>query len=368
MTDTMKEFISNNFIKYHSIYHKILYIVVLLLTIVLRALKIVENTELTVAIGVTLIVFSLLDSIAFKYNYWDSVKIFMTLKYTELFAYAIIQAFISDEGILFAVMLILVMLLSVEFVIHGSEYEKSVVFSRKMMLIGPVTLNLIISVGTKTESVWFCYFLLQFISVLIVYFISDWFVAINSAYESINRKISLEKSNVENINEKLLEYQNRVKSINEKINYQKIDLKRAMNELEQANTEIESQTEVMKYMASTFDVPKCINVITDAIMDVKRPKLCALYIDKDVYMNKFESYVIKSNYTSMQRRLRKDIESIYLDVVENRREAQIIKDDVLKDYRFIGDANINSLAILPLGDTKEKYGIMIVGSDDREFF
>lgn len=345
-----------------------LYIIVLLLTIVLRTLRIVENTGLIVAICIILFIFSMLDAIAFRKNYWNSTKAFIILKYIELAAYSVIQAFIPVDIMAFPIMLILTMLMSVEFIIHGSEYERSTVFVRKMMIVAPVTLNLIISVGTRTESVWFCYFLIQFIAVLMVYFIVDWFVAVNANYESINRKISMEKTNIENINEKLIEYQNRVKSINEKINYQKIDLTRAMTELEQANTEIESQTEVMKYMASTFDVPKCINVITDAIMDVKKPKLCALYIDKNVYMNKFESYIIKSNYTSMQRRLRKDIEGIYHDVVDNKRESRIIKENDLKEYRFIGDANISTMAILPLGDENEKYGIMIVCSDDKAFF
>lgn len=345
-----------------------LYIIVLLLTIVLRTLRIVENTGLIVAICIILFIFSMLDAIAFRKNYWNSTKAFIILKYIELAAYSVIQTFIPVDIMAFPIMLILTMLMSVEFIIHGSEYERSTVFVRKMMIVAPVTLNLIISVGTRTESVWFCYFLIQFIAVLMVYFIVDWFVAVNANYESINRKISMEKTNIENINEKLIEYQNRVKSINEKINYQKIDLTRAMTELEQANTEIESQTEVMKYMASTFDVPKCINVITDAIMDVKKPKLCALYIDKNVYMNKFESYIIKSNYTSMQRRLRKDIEGIYHDVVDNKRESRIIKENDLKEYRFIGDANISTMAILPLGDENEKYGIMIVCSDDKAFF
>lgn len=345
-----------------------LYIIVLLLTIVLRTLRIVENTGLIVAICIILFIFSMLDAIAFRKNYWNSTNAFIILKYIELAAYSVIQAFIPVDIMAFPIMLILTMLMSVEFIIHGSEYERSTVFVRKMMIVAPVTLNLIISVGTRTESVWFCYFLIQFIAVLMVYFIVDWFVAVNANYESINRKISMEKTNIENINEKLIEYQNRVKSINEKINYQKIDLTRAMTELEQANTEIESQTEVMKYMASTFDVPKCINVITDAIMDVKKPKLCALYIDKNVYMNKFESYIIKSNYTSMQRRLRKDIEGIYHDVVDNKRESRIIKENDLKEYRFIGDANISTMAILPLGDENEKYGIMIVCSDDKAFF
>ena len=35
---------------------------------------------------------------------------------------------------------------------------------------------------------------------------------------------------------------------------------------------------------------------------------------------------------------------------------------------FVGDANINALAFLPLKDKKKIYGLMIVGSDEENFF
>lgn len=364
----MTELISKNFIKYHSLYHRILYVIVMLLAIVLNTLKLAENLWLVVALSATIVAFFVTETVLSKLENINSMKTFSILKYLELIAYGIIQAFIPTDNLLLSAVMILVILLSIEFIICGSEYDKSTVFTRKMLILFPAVLNLVISLRMESESIWFCYVLVIFVSILVVYFIVDWFVLMNSTYEGINYKLSHEKTSIESANTKLMEYQEKVKQINEKINYQKIDLARAIKELEQANTEIESQTEVMKYMASTFDVPKCIDVITDAIMDVKTPKLCALYIDKNVYMNKFGICIIKSNYTSMQRRLKKDIESIFADVIDNKKGSHIILDENLKKYRFIGDANINSLAILPLVDGGESYGIMIVGSDNAGFF
>ena len=55
-----------------------------------------------------------------------------------------------------------------------------------------------------------------------------------------------------------------IKTVNERVNYQKIELARLVNDLEQMNHEIESQTEIMRFMASSFDINKNINVIVDA--------------------------------------------------------------------------------------------------------
>lgn len=70
----------------------------------------------------------------------------------------------------------------------------------------------------------------------------------------------MEISNVEDVNDKLVEYQERVKDTNEQI-----------------NVETKSQNEIMRYLTSTFDVEKCIDVITDTIMSVKQTKICALF-------------------------------------------------------------------------------------------
>ena len=49
---------------------------------------------------------------------------------------------------------------------------------------------------------------------------------------------------------------------------------------------IRSLIEVMKFFSNSFDVEKNAYVMLHNIMKVKRPDICTIYLDKDVYRNK----------------------------------------------------------------------------------
>ena len=172
-------------------------------------------------------------------------------------------------------------------------------------------MNLCLSLRFRTEKFWFCYVLVLAVIAITVFFVTELLEYSYDAYESYCTKLMLERNDVQDKNEKLKEYQEKVKTVNERVNYQKIELARVVSDLEQANREIESQTEIMRYMASSFDINKNINVIVDAIMDVKNPKLCAVYLDESVCNEKHGLSIVKTDYSSMERRLRKDIQKIY---------------------------------------------------------
>ncbi len=216
---------------------------------------------------------------------------------------------------------------------------------------------------------WFSYITTEIMLSVMMFFIVDIILFINDKNEETRRQMKIELSSIERNNEKLLDYQEKVKSTNEQINYQKIELTRAFNNLEQINSEIESQSKLMEYMASTFDVLKCMNAIADSIMEVKNPKLCMFYLNKDVYQNKDANCIIKTNYTSMQRRLKKEIDSIYENyILKSDKLCTIYRDEQLKDFSFIGDANLNSIALFQVKEKKKIIGFILVGSDIADFF
>jgi diguanylate cyclase (GGDEF)-like protein len=121
-------------------------------------------------------------------------------------------------------------------------------------------------------------------------------------------------------------------------------------------------------LSSSFDIPKCINVVIDTITDVKKTKLCAIYLNKNVFNNQEASCNIRTDYASMQRRLKKDIESIFEDVVKKNADNEVVHGESVKKYRFIGDTNIEAVAVLPIKDNKIIHGIMILASDRDNFF
>ncbi|MBE5945817.1 MAG: diguanylate cyclase [Lachnospiraceae bacterium] len=364
----MIDFNMDKFIKNHLLYHRLMYIAMMFLAVIMGLFKIVDSTNLIICTCFVVAVFFVCDFVLVKLNYFDSISVYLIIRFSELLFYSAVQPFILNEIFIAIPVMIFCVLISVEFVIYFSDMDVLTINFRKMMIIIPTVVAGIVGILNMDEAAWLAFMLAHAIMLMVIFYIVEWFVKQNSIYEDLTYKLNIEKSEIESTNEKLVEYQERVKTINEKINYQKIDLARVNKELEQANIEIESQSEIMRYMASTFDVLKCINVITDTVMEVKKPKLCALYIDKDVFMNKYGSCIIKTNYTSMQRRLKKEIEDIYSDVVEKKLNSVTYTGVELKKFKFIGEVNINSMAVMPLIDGSEYYGVMLVGSDDTYFF
>lgn len=237
-----------------------------------------------------------------------------------------------------------------------------------MMLLIPVFINLCLSLQFRKETFWFCYVLVLAIFVVTLLFVTELLEYSNDAYETYYSQLVLERNDIQDKNAKLEEYQEKVKNVNERVNYQKIELARVVNDLEQANREIESQTEIMRYMASSFDINKNINVIVDAIMDVKNPKLCAVYMDASVSPENHGICIIKTDYASMERRLRKDFEKIYDNFANSRKTTEIVTGDELKELRFIGETSIKSLVKLAMINDNKQYGMMLIASDEEKFF
>ncbi len=360
---------ANNIIKHDIFYHRFLYIAVILLAVLTRLLGFTDDTERIIIFVSIVCAFFVVNIILQKLRFFDSEKMCIIFRYIEIIAYSILQAFIPNNHVLLAVMCIFNALLSVEFALYGTEYDKSSVFVRRIMLVGVTVINAGVAFACKGDAEWLCYIILQAFALCTAFYVIDWLVLQNEIFDKRTNQLILEKSNIEDTNEKLMDYQNRVKAINEQINYQKIDLARAIKELEDLNIESKSLTEVMKYIASTFDIAKCIDVITDAIVDVKKTKLCALYVEKDVYMNKMPSFTVKTNYSSLERRMKKDIDNFYRDFVQKHKtESVVYTGDALKELKFIGEINLNSIAILPLVDGEKKFGFLIVGSDKADYF
>jgi diguanylate cyclase (GGDEF)-like protein len=259
-------------------------------------------------------------------------------------------------------------ILGIEYIVIDSSYGNGSVGGRKLILCVITFTFIVLSYTYTIEGAWLIYMILRIVSVGVIFYMSEYIL---STYEECNSQMNVLYSRItgyERDNNQLMEYQQRVKEINEQINFQKVELTRAYTELEQINIETKAQADIMKYMSSTFDIPKCVNVIIDAIMEVKKPKLCAVYLSKDAYNNSEGINSIKTNYASMQRRLNKDIEHIFLELAPNDAEAEVLHGESVKKYRFIGDTNIETLALLPIKSSGKTYGVMIVASDVNSFF
>ena len=360
--------ITENLIKNYTVYHKIFYVFMVLLTVLSRVMKFTDNTPVCVTFATVVFVFALLDSVFYHMVVFKNMKFLTTFRLIEITTYSIFVSFVPYEGVLLVGMFMILFLLALEFIILGSHYDKGTILVRKMMLLIPMFINLCLSLQFRRETFWFCYVLVLAIFVVTLLFVTELLEYSNDAHEAYYTQLVLERNDIQDKNAKLEEYQEKVKNVNERVNYQKIELARVVNDLEQANREIESQTEIMRYMASSFDINKNINVIVDAIMDVKNPKLCAVYMDGAVNSDNRGICIIKTDYASMERRLRKDFEKIYSDFAESRKTTELLVGDELKELRFIGETNIKSLVKLAMINDNKQYGMMLIASNEENFF
>ncbi|MBE5953565.1 MAG: diguanylate cyclase [Lachnospiraceae bacterium] len=357
------------FSEHYLTYQKIKYVSSIICLTALGIFNLCEEDTPIILSVFTLLILYLTNELLARFDSKIKNNVIAKLCFIEVLLFNIFDYMFPMNSFSKLLWTILILASGLTFIVNSSEFDKSTIFARKIIFCIVISLKTFITINKTSEEEWFTYIFIQFILVAVLFLVIDSYVQLSDTYDSIKRKLTIEKSIIESNNEKLIDYQERVKNINEQLNYQKIDLAKTLRELEQVNTEIESHTEIMKYMASTFDLLKCMNVITDAVMDIKSPKLCAFYVDKNVYQNKESSCIIKSNYTSMQRRLKKDIDDIF-EVMSKELDdkCKILKGSYIKEYRFVGDANINSLAFLPIKDKKRMYGLMIVGSDESNFF
>ncbi|MDD6327230.1 MAG: GGDEF domain-containing protein [Lachnospiraceae bacterium] len=359
-----------NYVKYHKWIHRFIYWAIILLGVCMHIFK-----SMQIKMGTWMYAFFL--GVLFFYvgnealallNYFDSYGLRFGFKLFELVAYSIIIAKIPSDPLTMCIGLAFVILLSVEFALYDTDYDKSKIVVRKILIAIYIAINYGVFVTGKKETYYVIHFLVDAVILLVIYFIIDWLSGQSKSYDRERNELLVKISDVDKANNSLQEYHERIKSVNEQINYQKIELMRAYKDMEETNRDIAAQTDVLKYAVSTFDIQKIVEVIANSIVEVRKASLCALFIDSNVYMNKQPLVTIKTDYASIERRLKKDIEQIYRDFIQDNNQPVTYDEEHLSEFRFVGDTNIKSLTFFPLLEGRKRYGFMIVCSKNEDYF
>ncbi|MCM1172436.1 MAG: GGDEF domain-containing protein [Clostridium sp.] len=356
------------FIKRKSIYRRIIYILMIAMLVISRLANIYMNTKVIVIYAFFLAVCAVLEYILSQKKSDASDVVLYVSKWVQLYAAMLFEYFVIEHTLLLVTTGLLELISIIELLLHKMDFDAFDIGMKKIFCALPAAVLAFMMYGKFGELAWIYYIVYKICSYVIAFYIVAFFVNQEKSYRTKNNKLQLENSNYESINAKLMEYQEKVEAVNEQINYQKIDLNRAYKDLEKANVEIESQTELMKYMASTFDVPECMKVIVDTIIEVKKAKICAMYIDKNVYMNNLPTCVVKSAYTSMTDRFKKEADDIFADFSSDSYYPKLFKNEQIRQFKFIGDTSLRAISVLPLIKDDKKYGYVMIGSDKEGFF
>ncbi|SNU05537.1 diguanylate cyclase with GAF sensor [Lachnospiraceae bacterium] len=227
-----------------------------------------------------------------------------------------------------------------------------------------------IHLRSEVEGVWFVMYVASILIVLIVtYVIYDMYSSTIKKMDDKYTKLYFQNTDLIAENDKLIEFREKVEKVNSEINYQKINLTKANDDLEKSNEESRSLIEVMKYFSASFDVEKNVHVMIDNIMKVKKAGAVGFYIDKGIYMNDSPYLdVISANDVSTTL-LKQDLYDIY-NAIKRRDslEPLVLCDNYDFKYPYLTGGNICNAVAFPAYENENIYGVMVVTSSKYEFF
>ena len=76
--------ITENLIKNYTVYHKIFYVFMVLLTVLSRVMKFTDNTPVCVTFATVVFVFALLDSVFYHMGVFKNMKFLTTFRLIEI--------------------------------------------------------------------------------------------------------------------------------------------------------------------------------------------------------------------------------------------------------------------------------------------
>lgn len=163
-------------------------------------------------------------------------------------------------------------------------------------------------------------------------------------------------------NDALVLHQDKLKKMNEELGYKKVMLETAYKRINDSNIEFEIQNKVLKYIGSSLDMDKLIELASKSLYEELDLEFCALVINQQVINNKQVIYRIRSVYG-------KEFEEGLSEQINNGGLCQLLDcNDVFVDnrvstekYEFFLKSNIGSFLIAPLLHNNIDMGYLMVG-------
>lgn len=259
----------------------------------------------------------------------------------------------------------------VEDSVMGNFFDDYGTIARMLSLTIVLALGTMLHMWTELNGAWavgFFFFIGCFVlSTVIEYVIVKTTLIL---YDDKYTNQMLTNEDLDSENQQLKTLQERVEQVNKEINYQKINLTKAYKDLETVNSEIRSLIEVMKFFSNSFDVEKNAYVMLHNIMKVKRPDICTIYLDKDVYRNKdfFIEVLVSDNDKYFDLAVEETVK--VFDYIQLRKitEPLIICDERDFKYPYFTKSDLSNAIAFPAVENGKIYGVILVASEELDFF
>ena len=348
--------------------HRLVFIFFILQRITLQVVNRRMPLKNTIILSVFVLISALLEELLLKFSCFKSLTVLRIIRFVQCSITAIMLVFTESATDSSTLVLGLLTLFVVDLFITFDISDRITVFGCAAGVGAVVLIALFIRMALINDNKW----MYMFFGAMLIGIILVSLACLFSEYIRFKDKQLLdERRKLENIvekNENILNMQNKLRNTNDQLNIQKLDLQRANKQIKEANEEMKAQAEIMHYIASSFDVPKISDQITDAIMNVKKLNFCGVYINKGVYHNKKPAFVIKTKNEQIHEMIMEHIEQVYQHMVEANESEHFIHNNMSEHVKYLKQVNINSVYIRLLGDKNEKYGLFMIGDSRRDLF
>ncbi|MGN0152819.1 MAG: diguanylate cyclase [Lachnospiraceae bacterium] len=348
--------------------HRLIYVIFFLQRLLLQ----LESNDIplrnTICIFVFLGVCEVSEEILYHKNCFNSLIVLRVLRYVQCLMSTVMIAFIqgtNDSGIMIIALLIMFI---VDFFIAMDITEKGRAILYVSVVGTPVLIVVFCKMTVQSSDQWMFLFFDLLMLILVLMAEAILFTEFIVEKDQIILDERHKFAQIVEKNENILGMQEKLKNTNEELNIQKLDLQNANKQIKEANEEMRAQAEIMHYIASSFEVPKISNQITDAIMNVKKLGFCAVYIKKDVYLNKHPNYVIKTNIGQLQGKIKEQMEDTYLNMIASNQTEIVYHENSKEEIPYLQDVYINSVYIKVLGIENETYGLFMIGDSRKNLF
>lgn len=368
----MSEEIKLKFLKSFRIYNRIAYGLLFFLTLLVRASEITKSNIFIIYYLVSTAVLFAADEFLTSPKTTKFPGVLLQIRsYLYCFIIASGAIFIELPAIFLATLVSYIFFILFQDLITSDLFNTLMNYSKRM-IIGLYSGFCLFIMQFKEElnGVWILVPIISMIllaaSIVIMYY---FYYATNLILDDRYTKLYFKNADMIAENKKLLKFQERVEKVNNEINYQKINLTKANDDLAKINEETRSLIDVMKYFSASFDVEKNAHTMLANIVNIKETGAAALYIDRDVYMNEEPFLEIISDNTVAESLLRQDIVNIY-DAIKKRKSVTplVLCDNYDFKYPFLTGGNLCNAVVFPAYENENVYGVMVITSSKYDFF
>lgn len=348
--------------------HRIVYIIFFLLRMYLQYTSRDISMKNTVCILSFLTICAFCDELFYHTNYFNQLFVLRVSRYTECLLSTAMLCFVQEADLTNIAVIAVIIMFVVDYFLTMNIADKESLIAYMLYIGIPVLAVLCIRLSFTGSTQWSFMFFDVLILLLVLFYEAYTFVDYMNRMERAVLDQKNENDDMVKKNEEILHMQESLKNNNEVLNRRKIELQQAYTQIQESNEEMMVQAEILHYIAMSFDVSKISNQIIDSIMQVKKPGFCAVYIKKDVYLNKHANYVIKTDIGQLQSKLRESMDEIYEQMITNGDLEKTYHCNEKSQFPFLKDVNINSLYVKVLGLEDDTYGLFMLGDSRPNLF